>query len=130
MKLFDLHCDTPYEIAHKRVPLAKNDLHISHDKTAPYTAYIQSAAVWSDCRLSDEDAWGEYLRISEHFAREVVSTPRAILGRTAEDLRRADGMRAILRSKCSHNGTFRQGAPFVGVERVKHDPNLYYTTNC
>ena len=90
MKLFDLHCDTPYEIAHKRVPLAQNDLHISHDKTAPYATYIQSAAVWSDCRFSDEDAWGEYLRISEHFAREVESTPYAILGRTAEDLRRAN----------------------------------------
>ena len=89
MKLFDLHCDTPYEIAHKRVPLAQNDLHISVDNTAHYSAYIQSAAVWSDCRLSDEEAWEEYLRISEHFAREVANTPHAILGRTAEDLRRA-----------------------------------------
>ena len=59
----------------------------------------------------------------------VDDIPQQKLGTHAEDLRRADGMRAILRSKCSHNGTFRQGAPFVGVERVKHDPNLYYTTN-
>ena len=90
MKLFDLHCDTPYEMAHKNAPLTHNDLHISLDKTTLYSAYIQSAAVWSNHRLNDEDAWKDYLRISDHFMREVGNTPNAVLGRTADDLRRAD----------------------------------------
>ena len=89
MKLFDLHCDTPYEMAHKNAPLTQNDLHISLEKTAPYQVYIQSAAVWSDCRLSDGDAWEEYLRISQRFALEVENCPNAFLGRTKEDVRRA-----------------------------------------
>ena len=89
MKLFDLHCDTPYEIAHKRVSLTQNDLHISLDKTSPYSAYIQSAAIWSDCRLSEEEAWQEYLRICEHFAREAETCPNAFIGHTADDIRRA-----------------------------------------
>ena len=89
MKLFDLHCDTPYEMAHKNAPLTHNNLHISLEKTAPYSAYIQSAAVWSDCRLSDEDAWQDYLRISQLFLRSVEDCPDAIIARTADDLRRA-----------------------------------------
>ena len=89
MKLFDLHCDTPYEMAHKNASLTKNDLHISLDKTGSYSAYIQSAAVWSNCRLSDEDDWEEYLRISEHFAQEIAHCPNAFIGRTADDVRRA-----------------------------------------
>lgn len=89
MRLFDLHCDTPYEIAHKHVSLTQNDLHISLDKTSPYSTYIQSAAVWSDCRLSDEDAWQEYLRICAHFAREAETCPNTFIGHTADDIRRA-----------------------------------------
>lgn len=91
MKLFDLHCDTPYEMMHRNAPLTHNNLHISLDKTAPYSAYIQSAAVWSDRRLSDNDAWDAYLRISDHFIRTVNETPDACIARTAEDIRRAAG---------------------------------------
>lgn len=98
MNLFDLHCDTPYELSHKNASLTENDLHISLNKTAPYSAYIQSAAVWSDCRLSDEDAFSEYLRISEAFSRQVNACENAILGYTAEDLRyaRSSGKRCFI----------------------------------
>ena len=89
MKLFDLHCDTPYEMMHRHASLSHNNLHISLDKTAPYSTYIQSAAVWSDHRLSDNDAWDAYLRISDHFIRTVNETPDACMARTAEDIRRA-----------------------------------------
>lgn len=89
MKLFDLHCDTPYEIYHRHASLQKNDLHISLDKTDAYSTYIQSAAIWSDCRLSNSEAWDAYLVIHEHFKKEMSLNPDAILARNAGDLIRA-----------------------------------------
>lgn len=89
MKLFDLHCDTPYEIYHRHASLQKNDLHISLDKTDAYSTYIQSAAIWSDCRLSNSEAWDAYLVIHEHFKKEMSLNPDTILARNAGDLIRA-----------------------------------------
>ncbi len=89
MKLFDLHCDTPYELFHRHASLKKNDLHISLNKTIAYSAYIQSAAIWSDCRLSDSEAWDAYLSIQENFKREIAINPDAILAKNAQDLIRA-----------------------------------------
>ena len=89
MKLFDLHCDTPYELYHRQAALKQNDLHVSLDKTAPYTAYIQSAAIWSNCRLSNSEAWDAYLTIRENFIHLMSAEPDVIFATTAEELRHA-----------------------------------------
>lgn len=67
MKLADLHCDTPYELYHREMSLDKNLLHISLEKADFLEKYIQIAAVWSDHRLSDDDAYEDFLRIADDF---------------------------------------------------------------
>ena len=84
MKLFDLHCDTALELWLQKQPLGDNPLHISIAKTAPYDAYIQIAAVWSDRRLDDEAAWRQYLAVSDAFAAEIARTPGARLAADAD----------------------------------------------
>ena len=70
-----------------------------------YLATKRAYVLWNPT-LSDAES-GEAL--GQECGVGVDDIPQQKLGTHAEDLRRADGMRAILRSKCSHNGTFRQG---------------------
>ena len=71
MKLADLHCDTPYELYHKKQSLLKNDLHISLEKAGFLQKYIQICAVWSDSRLTSQQAWDDFLKISANFKAEA-----------------------------------------------------------
>ena len=86
MKLFDLHCDTALELWLQKQPLCDNSLHVSLKKTAPYEAYVQIAAVWSDRRLDDEAAWRQYLAVSDAFAAEIARTPGARLAADAASI--------------------------------------------
>lgn len=73
LRLFDLHCDTPYRMFQEKKPLKSNDLHIALDKTAYLSKYAQIAAIWSDCDLSDEDAYHDFWRILNNFKQEIES---------------------------------------------------------
>ena len=79
MKLFDLHCDTASELYNQKLPLADGPLHISLAKTAPYENYVQIAAVWCDRRLSDEEVWERFWRITDSFSAEIRPSPDAFL---------------------------------------------------
>ena len=98
MKLFDLHCDTASELYKKKQPLFDNTLHISVKKTAAYESYVQVAAIWSDYRLGDEEAWEEYLHISDNFRRQIQITPNTVQVSSGEEIRAAaaSGKRAFL----------------------------------
>ena len=54
--LFDLHCDTFLELYKKGQKIEKNNLHISLDKVVSFAPYIQICAIWSDYRLSNDEA--------------------------------------------------------------------------
>lgn len=86
LKLFDLHCDTPYQMHKENKPLRTNDLHVSLDKTGYLSRYAQIAAIWSDCDLSDEDAYAAFWRILNNFKREIESNrQRAALCRSYDE---------------------------------------------
>ena len=72
-RLFDLHCDTPYRSHKENKPIRTNDLHIALDKINSFSRYAQIAAIWSDCDLSDEEAYTAFWRILNRFKREVES---------------------------------------------------------
>lgn len=72
-RLFDLHCDTPYRMCTENQSLRTNNLHIALDKTAHLSRYAQIAAIWSDCELSDEDAYLAFWRILNNFKRQIES---------------------------------------------------------
>lgn len=71
MKLFDLHCDTPYELYRQNKSLSKNDLHISLERASVFDKYIQCAAVWSDNALTDKECLESFLKITDRFEKEA-----------------------------------------------------------
>lgn len=71
MKLFDLHCDTAYEIHKRRMHLYKNDLMVSLFGAREIEKYRQITAIWSDCQKSDEDCFKEYNFILGNLNHEL-----------------------------------------------------------
>lgn len=64
--LFDLHCDTLLELYQRNEVITKNDLHISLEKASFFSPYIQIMAIWSDSKLSNEDAFITYKKVVEY----------------------------------------------------------------
>lgn len=71
MNLFDLHCDTPYELYRQNKSIFENDLHVSLKKASAFDKYIQCAAVWSDSALTDKECLESFLKISGYFEKEA-----------------------------------------------------------
>ncbi len=71
MNLFDLHCDTALELYLQKQPLKDGSLHVSLDKAREYETYIQTMACWCDCSLSDEDAYAQFLTVTDHLKDEL-----------------------------------------------------------
>ncbi len=61
--LFDLHADTLSELYKKKELLSKNTLHISYENAKIFEPYIQVMAVWSDFRLSDDEAYDNFFKV-------------------------------------------------------------------
>ncbi len=73
LSLFDTHCDTAYELYHRREHLDRNaGCHISLEHSSLYEHYAQYYAVWSNRRLDDEACWQDFLRISDYFSAELT----------------------------------------------------------
>ena len=49
LSLFDLHCDTAFEMLRKHVPLSGNGLALSLESTAKFKQYIQIFSYENDC---------------------------------------------------------------------------------
>ncbi len=71
MKLFDLHCDTLYEMYKRGEGFADNDLNISLKKACVYDEYFQVLAVWSQNDLSEEECYRQFLRIYDVYKERV-----------------------------------------------------------
>ena len=85
-RLFDLHCDTSYRLYKEKQSLRSNNLHIALDKASYLSKYAQIAAIWSDCELSDEEAYLAFWRILNNFKREIESNrQRAAICRSYDD---------------------------------------------
>ena len=98
-RIADLHCDTFKVLSDTGADLASNDLSISLDKAAAFHPYIQTAAVWSDSRCSDEECWRRFLRVADDMEAQLAKyAGRASLCRSAADLDRnsADGIASFI----------------------------------
>ena len=73
MKLFDLHCDTLYEIYKKKESFEHNDCHISLDKAEGLEEYIQVTAIWSEHRLSCREAYEQYRAVIDYSKKHNLS---------------------------------------------------------
>lgn len=88
LSLFDTHCDTAYELYHRKAQLDSNEgCHISLEKAGVYNVYAQYYAIWSNRRLDDEACWQDFLKISDHFRDELNRiSEKATLVTSAEEL--------------------------------------------
>ena len=57
LSLFDLHCDTPFEMLRQNQPLGKNALAVSLQKAECFERYVQVMAFWCNKTLSDKEGW-------------------------------------------------------------------------
>ncbi len=90
MKLFDLHCDTLYEMYKREQGFIDNSLNVSLNKAKCFDEFRQVLAVWSQNDLSEEECHKQFLSIyrtcKEHIPADFphilsVEGGRALGGR-------------------------------------------------
>jgi membrane dipeptidase len=70
--LFDLHCDTLYEIYKRKENIKDNSLQISFKKAQIFSKYLQVGAIWSDFRLSNDEAYENCLRSIKYAKSQEI----------------------------------------------------------
>lgn len=67
LSLFDLHCDTAYEMRRQGQGLEENSLAVSLQKASGFDRYIQVMAHWTDSALDDEEGWEEFYSVLKNL---------------------------------------------------------------
>lgn len=60
ISLFDLHCDTLYELYKKNLDFDNTQLHINSKSSKLFSPYVQVCAIWSDYRLTNDECFENY----------------------------------------------------------------------
>ncbi len=71
MDIFDLHCDTLYEIAKRKLPLDNSETSVSLGQFEKYKNKYQVFAYWSSDKKSDRDCLRDFILYSEYLDGEV-----------------------------------------------------------
>ncbi len=71
LSLIDTHCDTAFELYHKKQSILKNECHISLANAEKYENYAQFFAIWADRRKNDDECYSDFLLISENLQKEI-----------------------------------------------------------
>ena len=71
LSLIDTHCDTAFELYHKKQGLAENSCHVSLGGAAKYENYTQFFAVWANRRRSDDECFEDFIKISDNLFSEI-----------------------------------------------------------
>lgn len=117
MRLFDLHCDTLYELYQRGASLLHNRLHVDLDRASQFSAWSQVFAIWipdewrgeKACRACDEMI---------HLAKQQFAecSSRISLVTSGEQMRMA-----LDSGRCAAWLSVEGGAALGGrLERVKH----------
>ncbi len=98
LSLIDTHCDTAFELYHRKQSLYGNSCHIDLEKAEKYKSYAQFFAIWADKRKSDDECYSDFLRISDNLFSEIdKNSDRAAHVKSFGDTEKAfgEGKRAI-----------------------------------
>ena len=76
--LFDLHADTLGEMYKKKEALSKNSLHISYEGAKKFKPYVQVMAIWSDFRLSNDEAFESFFGVLNYARLQGLSFARKL----------------------------------------------------
>lgn len=91
MNLFDLHCDTAYEMFQKNQGLFHNELGVSLDKVENFPQKAQVFAIWSDNTKDEDEVYGDFFKIYNNLREEVAKhSELAVLCHDAATLERKD----------------------------------------
>lgn len=71
LSLIDTHCDTAFELYHKKQGLDKNSCHVSLEGAAKYENYTQFFAVWANRRRTDDECFEDFIKISDNLFCEI-----------------------------------------------------------
>lgn len=71
LSLIDTHCDTSFELYHRKQPIYDNNCHISLKNAEYLENYTQFFAVWADKRKSDDECFSDFLAISDNLFAEI-----------------------------------------------------------
>ena len=72
LSLFDLHCDTAYEMHRTGQSFSCNNLAISLENARKFKRYVQVMALWTDHRLDDEAGWRAYAAMLNHLKNDAA----------------------------------------------------------
>ncbi len=87
MNIFDLHCDSLYEMYTQNQGFVSNSLAVSLDKYKDFDKKAQVFAIWSDKNLSDDEAYLKFLHIADFFKDCVLqNSDNACICTSANDL--------------------------------------------
>ncbi len=71
LRLIDTHCDTAFELWHRGEEIEKNSCHIDLEKAREYTNYTQFFAVWANKRRTDDEAFDDFIKVSDNFIKQI-----------------------------------------------------------
>ena len=87
LSLIDTHCDTAFELYHKKQELAVNSCHVSLRGAEKYENYTQFFAVWANKRRSDDECFEDFVNISDNLFSEIEkSSDKIALVRSFEQM--------------------------------------------
>lgn len=87
MKFADMHSDTLTELYLGNYLIDDAPLHISLKDAKGISPYIQTAAVWTDKTLTDDEAYDRFFRVASHFRHDpAVTNGRVKLCRTKAEI--------------------------------------------
>ncbi len=72
ISLIDTHCDTAFELYHRKQSIFENECHISLKNAEKYKNYTQFFAVWADRRKGDDECYSDFLSISGNLQNEIA----------------------------------------------------------
>jgi len=87
LSLFDLHCDTAFEMLRTSQPLSSNSLAVSLEHARVFDRYTQVMALWINHSLNDEDGWQHFFTMLDN----LLADP-ALQNGDAHLITRFDGM--------------------------------------
>ncbi len=77
--VFDLHCDTAYELYAMPCELKANTLAVSLQQAKNFQRYIQVMALWCPPSLTDEEGWQYVLNMFHHLQTDASVVERHAL---------------------------------------------------
>ena len=130
ISLFDLHCDTLYELHEKRLPFQNGQTMINARTAANFAPYRQVFALWSNHHETPEEQWARY-RSSIEYLPQAGLPQGALLGVEGASLLdgkmerleqlAADGVRVLTlvwRDECCIGGAYNTSVGFTDFGRA------------